>query len=425
MGIVGIAVIALGAALCALTFFVLGSAALRITLEARHVRARHDLSLEVLKTQVEILKQKQVDEREIGAHAWNGFRKFLVKQIKREAPSVASVLLVPHDGKPIPPFYPGQFLTFNLRIPGEGKNVVRCYSLSCAPNNESYRVTVKKIPPNPKVAGSKPGVSSTYINDLLAEGEILDVKAPSGSFFLDLHDRAPVVLIGGGIGVTPVFSMLEAIARRGDGREAWFFYGVRHSKEVVFAEDLKEIADKHDNVRVNLCFNEPQPEDQLGRDFQHKEHVSVDLLKRTLPSNNYEFFTCGPPPMMEAVTAGLKAWGVPDSRIHFEAFGFATVKKTAAVTKDESAAPAVKRKVKFARSNQSHDWTGEASSVLDLAEKCSIAISSACRSGNCGTCVVAIKSGEVDYLHAPGFKPEAGTCLACISVPKTDLELDA
>jgi len=419
----GYVFIVLGAVIVGLVLYQLAQHLFRGLAMERISKVQGNLQLKLLTAQIEVLKEKHRELEDLNASSWNGFRKFIVKEIRRDVKNVASVLLAPHDGKKLPPFKPGQFLTFNLRIPGQDKPVIRCYSLSCGPNPETFRVTVKKVLANPKDPNGKSGLSSTYFNEALKEGEILDVKAPSGSFFLDLYQSRPVVLIGGGIGITPVFSMLKAIADRKDDRETWLFYGVRSGEEVVHKEEILELASVMKNLKVLFCYSDPVAGEVEGKDFQVHGRVSVDLFKKTLPSNNYSFYVCGPPPMMESITSNLKEWGVPDTNIFFEAFGFATVKKAATPASDVS--PAKGHRVFFSRSKVEKNWDGTSMSLLELAEQNSISIPSGCRTGNCGTCLVAVKSGSVSYLHEPGMKPDAGTCLTCVGVPNGPVEIDA
>ncbi len=267
-------------------------------------------------------------------------------------------------------------------------------------------------------------MASSFFHDSLIEGDILDVKAPSGHFYLQSTKDNPIVLIGGGIGITPVLSMLNTLCEAVSRREIWFFLGVRNGSEHPMREHLEALAKEHEEVRMNICYSDPEEHDLEGRDYQHAERVSVDLFKRLLPSNNYTFYICGPPPMMETVTADLKSWGVPDEEINFEAFGPATVKRT----KPATTAPvegAAALSVVFSRSGTTLPWDGGAESLLDLAERNGIDIDSGCRAGNCGTCITAIKSGDIAYNIEPGAPPEDGSCLTCISVPETDLTLDA
>jgi len=140
-----------------------------------------------------------------------------------EARDVCSFYLAPHDGKPLPRFLPGQYLTFQLRPPGQAKPIVRCYSLSDRPGvPERYRVTIKRVAAPPDKKEIPPGVASNYFHDHLQVGDILDVKAPAGQFVLDLQATTPVVFLAGGVGVTPLLSMINALAEARSSREVWF-----------------------------------------------------------------------------------------------------------------------------------------------------------------------------------------------------------
>ncbi len=386
-------------------------------------REQRRITLDSLRYRAETALVENRHETNRAELSWNGFRKFRVQRKEKEAEGVHSFYLVPHDGKPMPPFLPGQYLTFQLRHPDEPKPLIRCYSLSDGPEQIfHYRVSIKKVPQPPDKPDAPPGRSSTFFNDHVEEGDILDVKAPSGHFVLDTTSELPIVFIGGGIGVTPVLSMLSALCDSESRREAWFFQGVRNGAEHVMKDQLNALNQANENLQLHVCYSEPQKGDKEGKDYHHSGHVSVDLMKELLPSNNYVFYICGPPPMMEFLTAGLKEWGVPESDIHFEAFGPATVKKTKAET---PAGDALAVEVVFDRSGKTIQWDPSADSLLEFAEDNGIVIESGCRAGNCGTCVTAIKSGEVTYVAEPGSPPEDGSCLTCVSVPKTPLTLDA
>lgn len=359
-----------------------------------------------------------------GEAAWSGFRKFVLKGKVLEAEDICSFYLAPHDGQALPPYRPGQYLTFNFQVPGVDRMVTRCYSLSDSPHNpDYYRITVKRIPPNPAQPESKHGVVSTHVQHNVLPDDLIDVKAPSGHFFLDTNQRGPVVLIGGGIGVTPVLSMLNYIAATGSTREVWFFYGVSNGTQHIQKEYLRQLASEHENIHLHICYGDPAAEDIEGEDYHHPERVSVDLLKRLLPSSNYEYYVCGPAAMMDQITNDLKDWGVTKSHIHYEAFGPATVKS---VGKPVAEIPrGSELEITFSRSGKTLIWDGTSPSLLDFAEANGVMIDSGCRAGNCGTCITAIRSGKIDYLGEPGAAVEEGSCLACIAVPQSKLNLDA
>lgn len=385
-----------------------------------HSGAQRRLSLELMQQRVAAARRRQLQQEQV-ALLWDGYRKFEVDRKVDEGGDICSFYFVPHDRKPLPPFKPGQYLTFDLSIADQRTPTVRCYSLSDAPGREYYRVTVKRIPPPPDNPDAPPGLASNFLHDRVNPGDILDVKAPGGHFWLDMSRATPVVLIAGGVGVTPLLSMLNAIAESGSVRETWFFYGVCHRDEHIMYDHFDRLAAEHENIHLHVCYSEPRTGVDLpGRDFHHAEWVSVELLRRLLPSSNYDYYICGPPPMMGAITQGLEQWGVPSNRVHYETFGPATVKKLQTPIGDGATVD-----VTFSRSGKTCQWGPEEGSLLELAEHNEIVIDCGCRAGNCGTCLTAIKSGEVEYTTEPGAVVEDGSCLTCICVPKGPLVLDA
>jgi ferredoxin-NADP reductase len=218
-------------------------------------------------------------------------------------------------------------------------------------------------------------------------------------------------------------SMVNYLVASGSKREAWLFYGVAHGGEHVMKEHLASIAAEHENIHLHICYSAARDTDRLGVDYDHAERVSVDLFKRLLPSNNYDFYTCGPAPMMDQITRELEKWGVPEHRIHFEAFGAATVKRVSKDLIPSASGPPIQ--VEFARSGNTLLWDNSFTSLLEFAEASGLAMDSGCRAGNCGACVTAVRSGNVQYLNPPGATVDEGSCLTCISVPKGNLVLDA
>ena len=157
--------------------------------------------------------------------AWKEFREFIVQRRVPEDGNhaVCSFYLAPINGKPLPAFKPGQFLTFKLPVedPGSHKSkiLVRCYSLSDAPRPDYYRVTIKRIAAPPDHPGVPPGQLSNFFHDHVQEGNHLMIKAPTGHFHLMEDEPLPVVLIGGGIGITPMLSILNTLLENGSRRE--------------------------------------------------------------------------------------------------------------------------------------------------------------------------------------------------------------
>lgn len=361
--------------------------------------------------------------------AWQGFRTFRVARrvVEDVAHSICSFHLVPEDGAALPGFLPGQFLTFRLDVPtaaGGTEQIIRCYSLSDAPRADGYRVSIKRVPA-PQGSPHPQGRSSNHFHDHVEVGSLLQVRAPSGHFHIDRSD-APVVLIGGGIGITPMLSMLEWILAEQPGREVWLFYGVRNSREMIMKSRLESLAAAHPNFHLRICFSDPLADDVAVRDYQHRSRVDVHVLRMQLPLKPYHFYVCGPTPMMESLVPALEDWGVPDSRIHFEAFGPASIKRRgAAQTPASTASGATGIVVSFAKSGKELNWQPGSGSLLEFAEANGIAVNSGCRAGGCGSCQTTIASGEVSYSQAPDYDPEPGNCLLCVCAPKTNVTLEA
>jgi len=365
--------------------------------------------------------------------AWAGWREFRVSQRAFEdtALSQCSFYLQPVDGQPLPAFKPGQFLTFSLDVapqaagePAPPRAITRCYSLSDGPQPAHYRVTIKRVPAPADRPEFPPGQSSSHFHDHVQAGDILRVKAPAGHFFIDPDPGVPVVLIGGGIGITPMMSMLRWCMAEQPQRVVHLYYGLRNSREHAFKEPLEAFAASHPALRLNIAYSRPGEADLQGRDYQHAGHVDVELLRRTLPHGRHQFYVCGPPAMMEALVPALAAWGVPLADIHYEAFGPASVKLPGAAPAVAPAATAAVE-VRFQRSGRTLNWDGRDASLLDFAERHGIEVESGCRSGGCGSCETRLLEGAVQYEHAPDHDIAAGHCLLCVGRPSSPLVLEA
>ncbi|HIJ83204.1 MAG: FAD/NAD(P)-binding oxidoreductase [Magnetococcales bacterium] len=372
--------------------------------------------LRLLEQQVTLTARLHQTQTDMKHFFWSGLRKFRIVKKQSEGRDLVSFYLKPEDDRALPVFFPGQFLTFQVWPNKGGKSVTRCYSLSSSPQDlDHYRITIKRI-----VAGAngEPGLVSNFFFDTLAEGDTVDVRAPSGHFYFNETRSGPVVLIGGGVGVTPVFSMLTALATAASPRETWFFYGVKNGAEHLWKDPLTALASAREHIRLHVCYSQPEASDRKGIDYQHAGHVDIERLKRLLPANNYDFFVCGPADMMNTLIPDLIQWGVPEGRIHSETFNPKSSRQMLGDT-------ASKKAVRFLRSGKSVTWPDDGQTLLALAETQQIPMDSGCRVGHCGACKTVLKQGEVFYQQQPSKPPEPGTVLACVAIPKTDLEVDA
>jgi ferredoxin-NADP reductase len=382
---------------------------------AARVTAAQRARLEQLRQQAALLLEAARIERDQRQWSWSGLRRLVIDDKVQEAEGIYSFYLRAHDRQPLPWFKPGQHLTCHLRVPGQSRPVVRCYSLSDCPRDDGrYRLTVKRI----ETSDGRIGVASGHLCERLAAGDIINAEAPSGSFYLDLTDQRPIVLIAGGIGLTPLLAMVNSVAAGASNREVRLLYGARSPEQLVMKAHLQELAERHPSISLNLCYSSP-PADLAQDTTSHHGRIDIDMLKTVLPSSNYLFYLCGPPAMMQELQAGLLAWGVPAGDIHFEAFGPASAADPTSSSEDAV------QQVEFARSAISCQWTSGQGSLLDLGEANGVTMSSGCRAGSCGSCVTAIREGKVRYTIKPGAEPGEGSCLACIAVPDGPVVLDA
>jgi ferredoxin-NADP reductase len=368
--------------------------------------------------------------------AWSGWRAFRVVQrvLEDVQGSQCSFRLQPVDGQPLPDFRPGQYLTFRLDPgPGAGpsgaasRTLTRCYSLSDCPSPAHYRITVKRMPAPAEQPAGRPGLASTHFHDHVQVGDVLRVKAPAGHFFIDPNPDVPVVLIGGGIGITPMMSMLRWCVQHQPQRPVHLFYGLRSSQEHAFKRVLEDLAASAPALRLHVVYSRPGAEDLLGRDYQHRGHVDIDLLRRIVPHGRHQFYVCGPAAMMQTLVPALADWGVAAADIHHEAFGPASVKVPGlpGLPGEPMAAAAASFEVKLQRSGRTLTWSGEETSLLEFVERHGVEVASGCRSGGCGSCETRVLEGRVLYAQAPDHEVAPGHCLLCVGRPASALVLEA
>jgi ferredoxin-NADP reductase len=336
---------------------------------------------------------------------WIGWKPFyLVSRTPASADGlVVSFDLAPVDGQPLPLFKPGQHL--NVRVKLGPDELVRCYSLSGSPYATGYRISVKQAPPPKRVSG--------FLHEHFIVGAQIDIRAPAGDFTLDPHRTWPCALIAGGVGVTPIWSMLLACAQANPSRAIWLFYGVGDSTEDVLLAETPVLCQHMPNLTVNRFYA-----GQTGKlpATIRSGFITADLVLSQVKAPEAQFYVCGPAGMMESLVPALRAKGVSEDRLHFETFGPSSLNQIQAI----AALPA---QVHFSKSSKTATWTS--GSLLELAEQQGVRIESSCRSGQCGTCETAVVSGSFVYMSKPSYTPEDGKCLLCVSRPDGDLELQA
>lgn len=351
----------------------------------------------------------------------NTYVELEVFKVENESEQVASFYLRRADGKALYPWHPGQFLPIRVTIPGR-EPAMRTYTLSTASNSDHYRLSIRR--------GEGDALVSRYLHTNAKPGFRIEAMAPRGKFVLSTTTDRPVVLISGGVGITPMIAMAEHIVAEGKTtgrfRPVHFIHGARNGKVRAFRRQLEALAAGHPGFKVHVSYSQPEPGDTLGETHHGNGLVDIDTIKTQLSFGDYEFYLCGPGDFMKALYDGLTGMGVSVERIFYESFGPATVLKPEAqqdvpARAIEAAGDVVP--VRFTRSNSGGEWARDRGTLLEFAESLGIAPQFGCRSGICGTCTTRIVSGAVDYIEDPVAPRGPGEVLLCCSVPRAGADL--
>jgi ferredoxin-NADP reductase len=360
----------------------------------------------------------------------NIYQEYQVIRVEQESKSITSFYLQPVSDGDIHCHKAGQFLPVEIQPPGVDEPINRTYTISNAPNGSHYRLSIKReMPAKPDLP---PGVSSNYFHDHVKLGTKIRAMSPRGKFTLEDASTRPVVLISGGVGVTPMISMLEQLDkdRKGCGcsRKVWFIHGSRDSEAHAFGDYVRSLANNWPCLCAHVRYSRPLDSDVEGKDYDSIGRVDIELLKSLLSLDDYEFYLCGPASFMGSIFDGLKSLNISDERIHYEFFGPGTTLHKERPGSFESLAEELGDRepvtVQFARSGIEATWDPSKGSLLDLAESEGLQPAYSCRSGICQTCATRIVSGSVDYLESPMAQPEKGDALICCSYPRMKKDAD-
>lgn len=356
---------------------------------------------------------QQAADRLKAAELATKWRPFKVVEIVDESAAIRSFHLQPADGVGLFPHQAGQYLPIRLPAGEAGKMLIRTYTLSVAPSDHIYRISVKRD-----------GVASQWLHDHIKAGDIIEARAPAGDFTIDPALERPTVLLGGGIGITPMLAMLKHVVyeglRKQKVRPTVLVQASRSKKDRAFMHELEELEDKANGAVRLLRVLSDVSDAEEGADYDAAGRVDAALLSRFMPIADYDFYLCGPPAFMQAIYDDLRARDIPDARIHAEAFGPASLVRTVdgpgmvPARKPPSSVPV---HVVFTDSMKEARWTPEAGTLLELAEARGLSPDYSCRAGNCGTCRAKLLTGAVTYVKEPTAEIAEDEVLICCAVP--------
>lgn len=248
---------------------------------------------------------------------WTGWRDFEIERVEQESAVIRSFYLRPVDGGAVIRHKPGQFLTFRLQGLGSSP-LKRNYTISSAPNGSYYRITVKREDERPEAPA---GRASTWFHEEARPGTVLQVAPPAGDFHLDMDTKDPIVLVSGGVGLTPMVSMLETVAEARPDLPTWYVHGALNGSVHAMGPHVRQLATKSQNIDVTVFYANPEEGDGAAAHHDEKGLISAEWLQRNTPSDRATYFLCGPKPFLRALASGLKNAGVPAERIRYEFFG--------------------------------------------------------------------------------------------------------
>ena len=256
---------------------------------------------------------------------WDTWRDFVVAEKVPEADGMASLMLKPTDGKALPTYLPGQFVSVNLHVPQLGYKQTRQYSLSDMPRSDRYRISVKKDESNSKngCTNLSNGIVSNIIHDDISVGDVIEVSKPRGAFHVDVDEETdkPIALLSAGSGITPMVAILESLAAKNSRRHVWFVHTTQNSKLHAFKDRVAEIAQQLGTVSILTVYSQPLSSDRLGVDYDMTGRISPRALLTDTDLVNSECCVCGPSRFMDGIVTELKARGVSDKHVKMELFG--------------------------------------------------------------------------------------------------------
>ncbi|MBB6450846.1 nitric oxide dioxygenase [Geomicrobium halophilum] len=237
---------------------------------------------------------------------WSGFRTFVIDQKQKESNEVTSFYLTPEDGGEIPTFLPGQYLTFQVQLPGEEHTHMRHYSLSDSPEKTYYRISIKREDASNQEMPA--GKVSNYLHDHIEEGDQLQVSAPAGVFTVDLTSDEPIALLGAGIGQTPLMSMAKAALSVNPERKVNFVYTVENEENHALLEDMNHLDREYENFNAYIRYTHTE-----GR-------IKQEFLSSVVDGNTQKFYLCGPVSFTTDMKNDLLEKGVAEENIEREQF---------------------------------------------------------------------------------------------------------
>lgn len=264
------------------------------------------------------VEQKLYSEGTSQPGGWSGYKPLTVVRKVIESETITSFYLASPDGEKLPAFQPGQYLAVKAHVADAPFQQIRQYSLSQTGDRATYRISVKRELAPAHIAAAENGLISNHLHDEVNEGDSILAHVPQGDFTLQQGGR-PVVLLSGGVGVTPAVCMLHHLAANAPHRLVLFVHATLQGSHHAFRDEVRELISGRNHLQSVIFYERPSASDQLGVDYDHAGRISAQLLLPYLPEQA-EFYYCGPVGFMNAVDTLLDSLNIPLDCRYSEAF---------------------------------------------------------------------------------------------------------
>src|SRR5262245_41687615 len=350
---------------------------------------------------------------------WEGVLR--LAKVFIETPEVRTFRLVAPWGTTLPfQHLPGQFLTLRLNL--DGRDVRRSYTIASSPTRTAYcELTIKR---------EEQGCVSRYLHDVVREGATFNVSAPAGRFTFTGAEAKGIVMIAGGVGITPLMAKIRYLTDIAWPGKIHLVYSVKTERDIIFRSELEELQRRFPNLRIDVTVTREASVEWTGK----RGRLSAVMLMSIVPDiAQSRVHLCGPTEMVEPLKRALRELGVADELMKSEAFGSPSRKRSDGSTalapegSENTNGAASASSIRFARSNKRLAGVGTRT-VLELAESLGIALPYDCRSGVCGQCKTRLLSGSVVMATEDALDPldrANGLILACQARCRDDVVVDA
>ncbi len=336
------------------------------------------------------------------------FQEYIIYKIRFESTTIKSFFLKPKNKIHNHDFLAGQFVNIKITLPDTSDELIRSYTLSNRPKEKHLRLTIKKEPFG-KVSG--------YLHNMARVGDSVMISKPIGSFHLRPESDNPVVLISGGVGITPMLSIAEYIELYQAGRKVYFLHSSMNKQVQPMRKWLSRIKETNTNFQLSIFHSDPVDDERVNIDYDYLGHIT----KNHLPvDGRAEYFVCGPEGFMKNMIAYLKELEVDESKIYSETFGTQVKPGTEKVLSDTETKAF---EVMLTKSNNRLIWKKGMGSLLELVESAGLKPDSSCRMGTCSTCQSKLIKGTYEYDPEPLMETDQDNILICCAKPTSDMEI--